>query len=680
MAEENIVQDKAVESAEQTLEQSAEKADKKKVLLKERYDINFNAPLENMNSNGAYAYKVSDRIDTRRELFALVCNRETCPRSSLLPYVKSIDHPNIMKLVEYGIIRDPIQKSNCIALIYVLPQGGKVLDHLDELNLKVNHSRLKHIILGLISAAEALKGYGIIHRSIRPDNLFFRNKDCTEVIVGDCLASFPAYHQPAAYETIESLMAMPAGRGNGTEKNDIYAIGATCLSLLYGKELLSDLSVSEVIRLKMKKGSFNILSTEEKIPTGLVSVFKGLLADDNNARWNFIQTYNYLEGKTPYIASHNLQEKLKRSLTINGEKCYSAREVAYALYLNPNDGWEIIKSGKLLEWVKNGLENDEIHANIEKLISQTDESSSHDMVISQICILLDHAAPIHIRDISVFPDGASKAIYYCMQHNINLNNFYDLFNSELIRNWYLEQPDLRTPMNLSELRININRKDIGYGLERIIYDLDEDLPCLSPLLGDEYVNTGARVLKALDANYPNIKGEIRPYDKNIIAFLRCKLGKKIDGIILDLNANKEGMQISAIIRLYADMQKKYGPVQLINLGQWLSSISKPVIESYHNLKLQKKIEKDLAKVAKSGKIIEICQALENPETKEKDTEMFRKVKKEIISLLSEKNKLMTQSGRIIEEAKENAIKFASILAVMTMIASFTFNLMQWISQ
>ena len=680
MAEENIVQDKAAESAEQALEQGAGKVDKKKVLLKERYDINFNAPLENLNSNGARAYKVSDRIDTRRELFALICNRETCPRSSLLPYVKSIDHPNIMKLVEYGIIRDPIQKSNCIALIYVLPQGGKMLDHLDELNLKVNHSRLKHIILGLISAAEALKGYGIIHRSIRPDNLFFRNKDCTEVIVGDCLASFPAYHQPAAYETIESLMAMPAGRGNGTEKNDIYAIGATCLSLLYGKELLSDLSVSEVIRLKMKKGSFNILSTEEKIPTGLVSVFKGLLADDNNARWNFIQTYNYLEGKTPYIASHNLQEKLKRSLTINGEKCSSAKEVAYALYLNPNDGWEIIKSGKLLEWVKNGLENDEIYSHIEKLVSQTDESSSHDMVISQICILLDHAAPIHIRDISVFPDGASKAIYYCMQHNINLNNFHDLFNSELIRNWYLEQPDLRTPMNLSELRININRKDIGYGLERIIYELDEDLPCLSPLLGEEYVNTGARVLKALDANYPNIKGEIRPYDKNIIAFLRCKLGKKIDGIILDLNTNKEGMQISAIIRLYADMQKKYGPVQLINLGQWLSSISKPVIESYHNLKLQKKIEKDLAKVAKSGKIIEICQALEDPEIKEKDTEMFRKVKKEIISLLSEKNKLLTQNGRIIEEAKENAIKFASILAVMTMIASFTFNLMQWISQ
>lgn len=682
MAEEDKPQTNPEETSEQTQVQKENVAssEKKKILLKERFEINFNAPLENLNCNGAKAYKVNDRIDTRRELFALICNKETCPRVSLLPYLKSIDHPNVMKLVEYGIINDPVQKSNCYALIYIIPQGGKVLDHLEELNLKINPFKLKRIILGLISATEALKGYGIIHRSIRPDNLFFRNKDCNDVVIGDCLASSPAYYQPAAYETIESLMSMPAGRGNGTEKNDIYAIGATSLRLLCTQEPLNNMSIAEVIRIKMKKGSFNALSSEEKIPTGLVSVFKGMLADDPNMRWNFTQTYNFLEGKTTYVSTHALQERLKRSLTINGEKCYSSKEVAYSLFLNPNDGWEIIKSGKLLEWVKNGLENEDVYTKLEKAISQIDESVSHDITIAQICILLDPAAPIHIRDISVFPDGASKAIFYCLQHKLNINNFYDLFNSDLIRYWYLEQQDQRAPVNLSELRININRKDIGYGLERIIYELDEDLPCISPLLGEEYVNTASRLLKALDQNYPNIKGEIKPYDKNIIAFLRCKLGKKIDGIILDLNANKESIQISAIIRLYADMQKKYGPAQLTNLGQWLCSISKPVIESYHNLKIQKKIEKDLAKISKSGKIIEICQVLEDQETKEKDREMYRKIKKDIISLLAEKNKIVTQSNRIIEEARENAIKFSSILAVMTMIASFTFNLIKWISQ
>ncbi len=680
MTEENSTEQLPEEIQEPILESQPEKEKAKSILLKERYDINFNLPLENLNSNGALAYKVNDRIDSRRELFALICNEETCPRSSILPYLKSLDHPNVMKLIEYGIIKNPLTHGNSIALIYIVPQGGKVIDQLENLNLKINLGKLKHIIFSLISAAEALKGYGITHRSIRPDNLYFKNKELTEIVVGDCAASFPAYHQPGAYETIESLMSMPAGRGNGTEKNDMYAIGTTCLRLISSQEPLENLSTAEIIRLKIKKGSFNALSADEKIPTGLVPVFKGMLTDDKNLRWNFIQTYNFLEGKTPYLSNSPLQEKLKRSLTISGEKCYSAKEVAYNLFLHPNDSWDIIKSGKLLEWIKNGLESEDIYHNIEKITSQIDESASHDIIIAQICILLDPAAPIHIHDISVFPDGVSKAIYYCMQHKIPLNNFQELFTTDLIRNWYLEQPDVRSPINLSELKININRKDIGYGLERIIYDLDEDLPCLSPLLGKEYVNNAPRLLKALDANYPNIKGEIRPYDKNIVAFLRSKLGKKIDGIILDLNANKDSLQISAIIRLYADIQKKYGPAQLSNLGQWLCLISKPVIESYHNLKIQKDIKKDLAKISKSGKIIEIFQVLEDAEIKEKDNNMYKKIQKEIILLLAEKNKLTTQSNRIIDEAKENAIKFASILAVMTMIASFTFNLIQWISQ
>ena len=678
--EENTNTPSQIEETPIANESVSTETSKKKVLLKERYEIDFNAPIEWLNNNGGTAYRVADRIDSRRELFALVCGSETCPRSSFLPYLKSIDHPNILKLIEYGIIFTPVEKRNTIALIYSIPQGGKVLDHLEEAGYRTNQQKLKQVILNLISAVEVLKGYGITHRAIRPENLYFKSKEYNEVVLGDCLAAFPGYYQPAAYEPIESLMAMPSGRGNGTEKNDIYSIGATCIRLLSSKEPMSGMSIAEIIRIKLKKGSYNALAAEEKISTGLVNMLKGMVTDLPNLRWTFIQTYNFIEGKSPYLQNSNLVERPKRALNINNEKCYTAKEVAYNLYLNPNDAWELIKSGKLLEWVKNGLENEDIYNRLDKIITQISEEDNRDVIIAQIGILLDPTAPIHIRDISVFPDGAPKAIYYCLKNNININNFYDLFNSDLIRSWYVEQEDVRSPSNLSEQKININRKDIGYGLDRIIYDFDEDLPCLSPLIGDEYINNATRVLKALDNNYSNIKGDVKPYDRNLIAFLRSRLGKKIDGIILDLNANKESLQISAIIRLYADMQKKYGPAQLVNLGQWLASISKPVIESYHNLKIQKKIEKDLVKVSKSGKIIEIYQALEDEETKKEDLELYQKVKKEIIALISEKNKILTQSNKLIDEARENALKFTGILAVMTMIVSFTYNLIQWISQ
>ena len=128
------------------------------------------------------------------------------------------------------------------------------------------------------------------------------------------------------------------------------------------------------------------------------------------------------------------------------------------------------------------------------------------------------------------------------------------------------------------------------------------------------------------------------------------------------------------------MQNKYGPVQLINLGKWLAASSKPIIKSYHNLKLQKAIERELLKVSKDGKLIEICKVLENAETKQKDREQFRSVEKEVVKLLDEKNRLVNGGYKLDEEAQELALKFAGILAVLTMITSFVFNLIYWISK
>lgn len=57
-------------------------------ILKERYTIDFSSPMVWLDTNGAKAYKVEDKINDKRELFALVCNNVTSPRSSLLPYLK----------------------------------------------------------------------------------------------------------------------------------------------------------------------------------------------------------------------------------------------------------------------------------------------------------------------------------------------------------------------------------------------------------------------------------------------------------------------------------------------------------------------------------------------------------------------------------------------------------------
>ena len=240
--------------------------------------------------------------------------------------------------------------------------------------------------------------------------------------------------------------------------------------------------------------------------------------------------------------------------------------------------------------------------------------------------------------------------------------------------WYLEQENLRSPSNTAEFKIYISRNDIGYGIDRIMYDFDDDLPCVSPLIGDEFVNSAPRILRALDRTYPTIKGQVLPYDKNIIAYLRCKMGKKIDGILIDLNSSKEDIQISAIIRLYTDMQNKYGPIQLVNLGKWLSGISKPVIKSYHNIKYQTYLEHEIVRFAKEGSLIEIYNTLESDEAHNNDLRQYVQAVKDTNSLISLKTRLLNDTGKIEEETRETALRIGSIIAVLVMTFSLIINL------
>lgn len=647
-------------------------------ILKERYTIDFSTPLTWLDSNGAKAYKVEDKINDKKEFFALICNNYTSPRSSLLPYLKSIDHSAILKLVEYGVVSYPKEKSRNMALIYEVPQGGRVIDTQGAYALKNQPEKFKTLLLAMLSATETLRGYGITHRAIRADNIYYKDEAREHIVIGDCLASFPAYHQPPAFETIESLMAQKDGRGNGSDKDDIYAVGAVSLQLYLGHSFFDDIPDKEVLRLKLKKGSYLALLGNDKISAHYATIFRGLLNDNEDERWTYTQTYNMMEGK-PGNAPQPSSERPKKSLTINGEKVYNTTEVAYALLQNPEEGYDLLKTGKISDWIKNGLEDEKLTAQIEKLIhTNSENTTSRELLISKLCIMLAPHLPLKYKTLWIFPGGLPKAIFLSIKNKENLSIYYDLFNSDLIKLWYQEQTNVRAPANSGEFKSYISRRDMGYGLDRIMYDFDEDLPCISPLLGEEFVNSAPRILRALDHTYERTKVTSMPYDRNIMAYLRCKMGKKIDGILTDLNTGREALQASAILRLYTDMQNKYGPTQLPNLAKWLVSACMLTIKSYHNIKYQKYLEREILKIHKNGRLYEITEILENDEAKQKDSIDYANALKTANLLISEKNNLQNNSAKWDDEAREVAMRFANILAVLTMIASFVLNLFFWI--
>ncbi len=649
-------------------------------LVKERYEVRFDAPLPQFDTNGAVAFETSDKTNPQKELFALVCSNEAPPRLSILPYLKSIDHPNILKLVEFGVVSFPAKKSRNVVLIYKKPTGPKISEYTESAaELTTNFDKFKSQIISIASACECLKGRNITHRAIRRDNIYYKDSSCTELVLGDCAASFPSVWQPSEYETVENLLALPQGRGDGKVADDLYAAGLVMIEQLLQKDIRLNLSVPELLRLKLKKTSFNALTESEKIYSQFTLPLKGMLNDSVENRWGYLQIYNYFEGKS--VPFNEATERSTRAITFAGEKFYTASGIAVAMLNNPSEALNLIYSGKILEWIKNGLENEKLYTKIEAEIrsGKEDAALQNRDLVSQVCIYLDPSLPIKSGELYVFPEGLPKAIFYYMQNNLNLTDFYNLLTKDHIKTWYQEQPSLRAPSNSNEFKNYINRKDYGYGIDRIMYDFDDDLPCISPLVRGDFINTPSRLLKALDSNYQSFKDK-KPYDRNIIAYLRCKMGKKIDGILTDLNSHNEALQSSAVLRLFANIQNKYGPVQLHNLALWMLNIIKPIVYTYHNLKYQKYLERQLIKVAKSGKLIDFHEILENEEARQKDKKDYSSASKEIKLLVSERTKLTTNKTRLDDEARSVAYKFVSMLAVLIMTTSLLFGLIFWMVQ
>ncbi len=197
-----------------------------KVILKERFEIDFNAPFPKLNANNALAYEVKDVLDSQRKLFALIANNDTPPRLSLLPMLKTIEEDSVLNFIDFGIVDFLSQKTQNMALIYEQPHSLTKFTDLTHDNVKMlfdNKEKLSAVISSLLLAIETLNSQGISHRAIRPDNIFINTETLGNVVIGDCVACFPGFLQPSVYETIEMSVCSSSAKGDGSSVNDFYS-------------------------------------------------------------------------------------------------------------------------------------------------------------------------------------------------------------------------------------------------------------------------------------------------------------------------------------------------------------------------------------------------------------------------------------------------------------------------
>ena len=230
--------------------------------------------------------------------------------------VKSLDHPNIIKVYEF------FNKDNCLYIISELLSGGELLAKINENNY-LNEDVSAFLMKQIFSAVDFCHQEGIIHRDLKPENILIEseeeaNKEFFTVKIIDFGTSgklkkgemFNLNVGTPLYTSPEVL------NNNYNEKCDIWSCGVIMYMMLSGQPPFKGENDEEIYQsIKKAKYNFNDEIWDE-ISNEAKDLIKNLLNKDINNRYSAKQALNH-----PWITkcrrNKNIDKKKLNEVVMN---------------------------------------------------------------------------------------------------------------------------------------------------------------------------------------------------------------------------------------------------------------------------------------------------------------------------------------------------------------------------
>ncbi|HMA52749.1 MAG TPA: hypothetical protein VKP60_23475 [Magnetospirillaceae bacterium] len=661
------------------------------VTLRDRYLIFPNSPLPQLATPSAQAFIAEDRRERDKEVFALIVKPGYTPRIPLLRVLKGNDNPGLMTLVEWGAIDWPPANRKVMALVYLKPLGGPVWDPKTGATFKrLDEAEVTRKIIGPgLAALKFFKTHNLTHRAIRPSNMFWAGADRDRMVLGDAACAPPAFEQPSALEPVESALAMPAGRGDGAGPNDVYSFGASVALLIQNRDANGFTNEEGLIRHKMVLGSYSALAGEARMPLALVEILRGTLCDDPNERWDTEAIDLWLSGRrlTPLVP--RIEKRAVRSFSISGKDYMTSRELAMGVYSAWDAALAQIGDGKLETWLTRAMDNKDKGIAVANVLGADtvipDRRMAADITLAKICMLLDPMAPIRYKTLSVMIDGFRWLLPMAMANGGDVRTIAEALMRELPKAWF-ETREAYNPDNsvmdsgFRTQKGHLDRGSIGSGLERVLYEMNESVPCLSPMLVDDYVLELRDLLPALNA-YAKKKGEANAglaIDRHIAAFVAARANFEVERIIADLAVPNEGRKIMAMINLLAMIQWRVGVGGLNSLTMWLAHIAKPAINGFHNREKRRQLEEELPKVGREGNIVELSRLLDSAEERGADIRLFEEAKAQWLESYRQVVDIETGQEDLRDTATRTGQQIASLISITLGFVAITVALLEMV--
>lgn len=648
-----------------------------------RYEVQPNNRIGGMDTAVAEAYAAVGPKSVSGSYFAYVMTSLLPARTDVLGALRDIDHPALMRPVDFGVIPWPGAGGKRLALIYERPAGTRLFQALRGQRTPMNEDQVaKGVIRPTLHALRELKNHRIFHGAINPINMFHHDVGGSAIQIGDCATGPIGYNQPAIFETTERGMATRSGRGMGTVADDLYSLGVSIIFLLLGRNPLADLDVREMLRLKIDKGSFAALASDSKLSLAMMEPIRGLLMDDTAQRWTLEDLDLWLSGRRLSPKQGQPGRRAHRPLDFEGQAYYTPRALAMGLAATPRAAQEILANGELEVWIRRRLDYEAMADKlVEAINSAAPGASFEERRLARALVALDPRAPLRYRGVSVMPEGIGGALAEAFvedRSSAGITALAEIIGDRMPMFWAGAQDEFKadfvtTTKTFDSMNTLLNRQNWGYGIERCLYELNPSLACLSPTLRDEYIVELEDFIHHMEFLAGQSDRPTEPVDRHIAAFVKARYNGMQETVLTAIGgAGDPVVRVQAMVEFFFELQKHTKIVPLPKLCGWVIEQFDPIIDQFHSRTLRERLVKELKKEAKTGLFKRLVPLSRNPDLVRRDRSAFDAAKREFTkakqdhALIKKRLEFKMDISRMM--GRQYAAMVASVLSALLLLA------------
>lgn len=583
-------------------------------------------PAFKMHSEFCDYYKTvsSDTMD----YLALVFKKFYTPDIKNLERFSTQRLSGINSILTYGVVQLSATKSEYLVAIVAGYDLNNTLDQYVKSNGPLSSEEILDLISSILEVLEFCDHSSMPLGNINPKNIFFKNK---KLFLGECVNAYSHFYQDNAFLAPELAECHKAGRYLPSVAADIYALGVTVFYTLTGQTPWSSYSDDfSFNNARFEKGTAELLISKRRIPDFLKVFLRGTMKNMVNNRWKvsdikkWLQNIDKVSVKPLQISSN---EQLTSPLNLAGQDLSTLKSIVHSMFYNWDEAIKTFQDEKITKWVSKNHLNSYISdciSDVSRGVSnfQHMSTTNSDLMkrFSRLLSALDPSSGIMLKGIAFTASSIPYLLQYLLGNNQYaiieqiLNNFpksilkiaYSKdYGCAIDQDLFDKYSDAISIVNSPELR--------QLYLEWIIYFLNPDMQCVSPILSSTYVNNVQDLLYAID-HFASTNAKNLQIDNHMIGFIAAHMSLRIENIpkiLPKFPKFKNNIFIYSLPIINVAAQK-YTDINITNL---IFALSEKIIEQFdanlYHIKFKVKIKDQLLEYAQSADLGSMIKLLSN---------------------------------------------------------------------